>query len=83
MRRLLEYQADQIEAVLVSHRAPVRVTGGSVLPRLIQFNLVPGRGVSVRKVQKCAEEVALAGRMVVAGGHRDIVNRSDPSYDPL
>lgn len=60
MRRLLEYQADQIEAVLVSHRAPVRVTGGSVLPRLIQFNLVPGRGVSVRKVQQCAEEVALA-----------------------
>lgn len=60
MRRLLEYQADQIEAVLASHRAPVRVTGGSVLPQLVQFDLAPGQGVSVRKVQQCSEEVALA-----------------------
>lgn len=60
MRRLLEYQANQIEAVLASHKAPARVTGGSVLPQLVQFDLVPGQGVSVRKVQKCSEEVALA-----------------------
>jgi S-DNA-T family DNA segregation ATPase FtsK/SpoIIIE len=60
MRRLLEYQADQIEAVLTSHKAPVRVTGGSILPQLVQFDLVPGQGVSVRKVQQCSEEVALA-----------------------
>jgi len=60
VRKLLEYQADQIEAVLTSHKAPVRVTGGSVLPQLVQFDLVPGRGVSVRKVQRCSEEVALA-----------------------
>ena len=60
MRRLLEYQAEQIEAVLASHKAPVRVTGGSVLPQLVQFDLMPGRGVSVRKVQQHSEEVALA-----------------------
>jgi S-DNA-T family DNA segregation ATPase FtsK/SpoIIIE len=60
MRRLLEYQAEQIEAVLASHKAPVRVTGGSVLPQLVQFDLVPGQGVSVRKVQQHSEEVALA-----------------------
>ena len=60
MRRILEYQADQIEAVLASHKAPARVTGGSILPQLVQFNLVPGQGVSVRKVQQHSEEVALA-----------------------
>jgi S-DNA-T family DNA segregation ATPase FtsK/SpoIIIE len=60
MRRLLEYQAEQIEAVLASHKAPVRVTGGSVLPQLVQFDLMPGQGVSVRKVQQHSEEVALA-----------------------
>ncbi len=60
MRRLLEYQADQIEAVLASHKAPVQVTGGSVLPSLVQFDLVPGQGVSVRKVQQHSEEIALA-----------------------
>jgi len=60
MRRLLEYQAEQIEAVLASHKAPVRVTGGSVLPQLVQFDLVPGQGVSVRRVQQHSEEVALA-----------------------
>ena len=60
MRRLLEYQADQIEAVLASHKAPVRVTGGCVLPRLVQFDLAPAQGVSVRQVQRHSEEVALA-----------------------
>jgi len=60
MRRLLEYQAEQIEAVLASHKAPVRVTGGSVLPQLVQFDLMPGQGVSVRQVQRYSEEVALA-----------------------
>ncbi|UCC64663.1 MAG: DNA translocase FtsK [Anaerolineae bacterium] len=60
MRRLLEYQADQIEAVLASHKAPVRVTGGRVLPQLVQFDLSPAQGVSVRQVQRHSEEVALA-----------------------
>jgi S-DNA-T family DNA segregation ATPase FtsK/SpoIIIE len=60
MRRPLEYQTDQIEAVLASHKAPVRVTGGRVLPQLVQFDLAPGQGVSVRQVQRHSEEVALA-----------------------
>ena len=33
MRRVLEYQADQIEMVLNSHRVHGRVTGGVVTPR--------------------------------------------------
>jgi S-DNA-T family DNA segregation ATPase FtsK/SpoIIIE len=74
MRRLLEFQADQIEAVLASHKAPVRVTGGRVLPRLLQFDLAPAQGVSVRKVQQHSEEVALAlgvssARVARQGGH--------------
>jgi S-DNA-T family DNA segregation ATPase FtsK/SpoIIIE len=84
MRRLLEYQANQIEAVLASHKAPARVTGGSVLPQLVQFDLVPGQGVSVRKVQKCSEEVALAlgapsARVTRQGGNLMLqVPRSSP-----
>lgn len=74
MRRLLEYQADQIEAVLASHKAPVRVTGGRVLPRFVQFDIAPAQGVSVRKVQQRSEEVALAlgvssARVARQGGH--------------
>jgi len=33
MRKKLEFQADRIEAVLSMHRAPARVTGGTVTPR--------------------------------------------------
>jgi S-DNA-T family DNA segregation ATPase FtsK/SpoIIIE len=84
MRKLLEYQADQIEAVLASYKAPVQVTGGSVLPRLVQFNLVPGQGVSVRKVQQHSEEIALAlgvpsARVARQGGNLFLqVPRSSP-----
>ncbi|MFZ5918364.1 MAG: DNA translocase FtsK [Chloroflexota bacterium] len=84
MRRLLEYQADRIEAVLASHKAPARVTGGKVLPQLVQFDLVPGQGVSVRKVQQYSEEVALAlgapsARVTRQGGNLLLqVPRSSP-----
>jgi len=84
MRRLLEHQANQIEAVLASHKAPVQVTGGSILPRLVQFDLVPGQGVSVRKVQQHSEEIALAlgvpsARVARQGGNLFLqVPRSSP-----
>ncbi len=84
MRKLLEYQANQIEAVLASHKASVQVTGGSILPRLVQFDLVPGQGVSVRKVQQHAEEIALAlgvasARVARQGGNLFLqVPRSSP-----
>jgi len=84
MRRLLEYQADQIEAVLASHKAPVQVIGGSVLPQLVQFDIVPAQGVTVRKVQRYSEEVALAlgvpnARVARQGGNLFLqVPRSSP-----
>jgi len=37
MQNYLEYQADRVEAVLIIHRAPGRVTGGTVGPRLVRF----------------------------------------------
>ena len=41
MRQVLEFQADQIEMVLSSHRVPGRVTGGVVTPRWISYQVWP------------------------------------------
>ncbi len=61
MRRVhLDLQANRIEAVLATHRAPARVTGGTVTPRLVRFNLAPAPGVRLRRLFGLAEEVALA-----------------------
>jgi S-DNA-T family DNA segregation ATPase FtsK/SpoIIIE len=61
VRRInLDLQADRIEAVLADHRAPARVTGGVVTPRLVRFHLAPSAGVRLRKLFGLAEEVALA-----------------------
>ncbi len=60
MRELLDYQADQIERVCLSHRLPVRVAGGTVTPRLVQFRLYPGPGVKLSRLQALAEDLALA-----------------------
>jgi len=59
-RANLDLQADHIEVVLASHRAPARVTGGVVTPRLVRFHLAPSPGVRLRRLLGLAEEVALA-----------------------
>jgi S-DNA-T family DNA segregation ATPase FtsK/SpoIIIE len=59
MRRVLEYQADQIEMVLVSHRVPGRVTGGVVTPRWISYRILPEITTKVSKVVALSEELAL------------------------
>lgn len=59
-RRLLEAQADQIEAVLSRHQVPVQVTGGLVTPRFVKFEVSAGLGTKVNKVAALAEEIALA-----------------------
>jgi S-DNA-T family DNA segregation ATPase FtsK/SpoIIIE len=56
----LHFQADRIEMVLASHKVPARVTGGTVLPRLVRFHLVTPLGVKVRQVAGLAEEIALS-----------------------
>ncbi|MDI7277345.1 MAG: DNA translocase FtsK [Anaerolineae bacterium] len=61
LRRVnLDLQANRIEAVLATHRAPVRVTGGVVTPRTVRFHLAPAPWVRLRRLLGLAEEVALA-----------------------
>lgn len=59
-RQRLHHQADKIEYVLATHKAPARVTGGRVTPRTIQFHVSPSATTKVSQVEKLAEEVALA-----------------------
>lgn len=56
----LHYQADQIEAVLASHKIAGRVTGGSVTPQIVRFHLVPAVGTKVNQITRLSEELALA-----------------------
>ena len=60
MRQMLEYQADRIEAVLAHHKVPARVTGGTVTPRWIRFQVVPALGARIASITGLAEELATA-----------------------
>ena len=59
MEQLLEYQADQIEMVLASHRVAVRVTGGMVTPRWVRYSIIPEISVKVSRINALSEEIAL------------------------
>ena len=60
MRSTLELQADQIERVLSMHKVPVRVTGGTVTPRWIRFQMLPSIGTKISKIRSLNEELAAA-----------------------
>ncbi|MBC7225865.1 MAG: DNA translocase FtsK [Thermoflexales bacterium] len=60
MRQMLEYQADRIEAVLAHHKIPARVTGGTVTPRWIRFQVAPALGARIASITGLAEELAAA-----------------------
>jgi DNA segregation ATPase FtsK/SpoIIIE, S-DNA-T family len=60
MKRLLNFQADRIELVLASHKVPARVTGGTVSPRFVRFQISTPLGVKVRQVAGLTEEIALS-----------------------
>ncbi len=83
-RMRLEYQANCIEATLASHRVRGRVTGGTVTPRFVRFDLVPEPGTRIRRIQALAEEIALslnapACRIVRRGG---VVQVEVPRQNP-
>lgn len=59
MRQILEYQADQIEMVLQTHRVPGRVTGGVVTPRWVQYQIIPDLGAKISRMISLSEEIAL------------------------
>jgi S-DNA-T family DNA segregation ATPase FtsK/SpoIIIE len=58
-RQLLEYQADQIEMVLQTHRAPGRVIGGMVTPGWTRYQVVPALETKIQSIVKLSEEIAL------------------------
>jgi S-DNA-T family DNA segregation ATPase FtsK/SpoIIIE len=60
MRKMLEYQADRIEGVLVQHKVPGRVTGGTVTPRWIRFKVLPALGARVSRIKGLSEDLAVA-----------------------
>jgi S-DNA-T family DNA segregation ATPase FtsK/SpoIIIE len=57
---MLEYQADRIEAVLTEHRIAGRVTGGTVTPRWIRFQVLPALGARISAIKDLSEELAAA-----------------------
>jgi len=60
MRKKLEFQADRIEAVLAVHKVPARVTGGTVTPRWVRFQVLPVVGAKISKIKGLSEELAAA-----------------------
>ena len=60
MRKKLEFQADRIEAVLTMHKVPARVTGGTVTPRWVRFQVLPAMGAKISKIKGLSEELAAA-----------------------
>lgn len=60
IRPYLENQADRVEAVLMAHRAPGRITGGTVGPRLIRFFFQPAPHVRYSQVAALRDDLALA-----------------------
>lgn len=60
MRRKLESQADRIEAVLVSHNVDARVTGGTVTPSWVRYQVLPGAGSELSQIAGLSQEFATA-----------------------
>jgi S-DNA-T family DNA segregation ATPase FtsK/SpoIIIE len=60
MRNKLEFQADRIEAVLALNKVPARVTGGTVTPRWVRFQVLPAVGAKISKIKSLSEEMAAA-----------------------
>jgi len=60
MHTQLEFQSDRIEAVLAVHKVPGRVTGGTVTPRWVRFQVLPAIGTKISKIKGLSEELASA-----------------------
>jgi S-DNA-T family DNA segregation ATPase FtsK/SpoIIIE len=60
MRQRLEFQSNRIEAVLSLHKIQAQVTGGTVTPRWIRFQVLPMIGAKISKIKGLSEELAAA-----------------------
>lgn len=87
IRPYLEYQADRVEAVLAAHRAPGRITGGTVGPRLIKFFLNPAPNVRFASIKRLADDLALAMRVPVLSIDRGrdgiVLEFANPNPSPV
>ncbi|HOT93267.1 MAG TPA: DNA translocase FtsK [Anaerolineae bacterium] len=87
IRPYLEYQADRVEAVLAAHRAPGRVTGGTVGPRLIRFFLNPAPNIRFASIKRLADDLALAMQVpaltIERGKEGVILEFSNPNPRPV
>ena len=83
----LEYQADRVEAVLAAHRAPGRVTGGTVGPRIIRFFLDPAPHTRLANIRRLADDLALAMRVPSLAVDRDpnglVLSFANPKPRPI
>jgi S-DNA-T family DNA segregation ATPase FtsK/SpoIIIE len=60
MRHKLEFQANRIEAVLALNKVEARVTGGTVTPRWVRFQVLPAVGAKISRIKNLSEELAAA-----------------------
>jgi S-DNA-T family DNA segregation ATPase FtsK/SpoIIIE len=60
MRNKLEFQADRIEAVLTLNKVNARVTGGTVSPRWVRFQVLTAVGAKISRIKNLSEELAAA-----------------------
>lgn len=60
MRQKLEFQSDRIEAVLTQHGVAARVTGGTVTPRWVRFQVLPAVGAELSMIKGLSAEMAAA-----------------------
>ena len=83
----LEYQADRVEAVLAAHRAPGRITGGTVGPRLIRFFLAPAPLTRLSAIRRLTDDLALAMRVSSLAVSRDengvVLSFANPEPKPV
>ena len=61
--QILNLQADRLEAVLSAHKAPGKITGGTVGPRHIRFFLDPAPHIRFATIRRLADDLALAMRV--------------------
>ena len=84
MRGQLELQADRIEKLLHLHNVRARVSGGTVTPRWIRFQVLPALGARISKIKHLSEELAAAlntssCRVARRGASVDVeIPRDDP-----
>ena len=88
-RTRLEFEADRIEMALASHKVRSRVSGGTVTPRFVRYDLLVDGGTRLRRLHDLTEELALAlgapaCRVLRRGGRVQVeVPRSDPKRIPF